>query len=256
MAGHTWQRLLPLFHMVALVKPSEPGQLLDLSKFKLQLPVGNGKGGVVEILPEELKTYSSPFFFVDDGSKAATFWCPVNGNHTTHSKYPRTELRELIEWSASNSGAHTLNATAAVSKAPPSGNVVVGQVHGTRSDHCGVVLELEWESSSGSLEARLRDANCNTVSKNVGYDIHIGTPFSYSVIVEGSTLTVSTEWQYSGSTRRKTTGPYSLTQPLNQSLYFKVGDYVQDTGSSSTVGGEVQVLKLHTDHPPASVYMI
>jgi len=39
-----------------------PGALFNLTSFKLQLPISDGKGGVVEVLQPALATYTSQFF--------------------------------------------------------------------------------------------------------------------------------------------------------------------------------------------------
>ena len=251
---------------------------LNASAYKLQLPVSNGKGGIVEIQPSALPTYISAYFTPGDDGSVALF-CPVGGAHTSGSKYPRTELRELLEWKASaadGAHAHTLEADMAVTRAPPSGKLVVGQVHvDGLVGACSVVLELEWEAG-GTVEARLRDKACKTVSKNVGYGIELNRRFRYSVKVgvppagmhstsfnastdgaqSAPTLNVTLTWQTSkGQTVSKSTGAYALVQPLDDPLYFKAGAYLQDSsfssnagGVSSTDGATVSIHALRTTH--------
>jgi hypothetical protein len=133
----------------------------------------------------------------------------------------------------------------AVKTLPPSGKIVVGQIHADGiSGSCSVVLELEYEKG-GVIEARTRDASCNTVSLNVGYKIGLGDRFSYVVTMARDVMIVTVTWADGKTT--KTTGSYNLKMPLDHPVYFKAGVYVQDSGSTGS--GEVELFKLATMHP-------
>ena len=84
---------------VSAVNP--PGSYFNLSAFKLQLPLSDGNGGVVEIDQPQLETYSSAYFYTDPSDNGMTFWCPENGAHTSGSNYPRSELRDNTDFTFS-----------------------------------------------------------------------------------------------------------------------------------------------------------
>lgn len=102
--------LLPLGPALAL---SPPGVLFNLTSWGLQLPISNGKGGVAQVLQPALKTYTSAYFFTDPTDNGMTFWCPENGATTSGSSFPRSELREEVDFDLSP-GRHVLNATISV----------------------------------------------------------------------------------------------------------------------------------------------
>jgi len=152
-----------------------------------------------------------------DGS--INFWAPQNGAHTSGSLYPRSELRELKDWTIA--GTHQMNVTVRVTKEPQNGAIVIGQVHVDGiSGSCSVILELEW--NSGTINAHVRDKSCNNVQFVVGKNIPLGAQFQYYVEVTNMALTVQTTY---GSTTTSMK-PYSYNWSTYQ-MYFKAGDYVQ-----------------------------
>lgn len=133
-----------------------PGQLFNLSNWDLQLPVSNGNGGVVVISQPALASYTSEYFYTNasDGN-SMTFWAPINGAHTSGSSYPRSELRELIDFNYS--GTHILSVNMTVFEVPPNGKITIGQAHFdgvTRA--CSIFCELEWQPV-GSIVSHVRD---------------------------------------------------------------------------------------------------
>ena len=106
---------------------SEPP--FNASAFELQLPVSDGRSGVQTIGPAALHTYSSKYFTVNGSDGSATLFCPVNGAHTSGSKYPRTELREATMAAVLRPGKGTAAAMKlrAASAQQPSVAVVVGR---------------------------------------------------------------------------------------------------------------------------------
>jgi hypothetical protein len=220
---------------------SPPGQLFDLTSFALQLPVSDGGGGVQQIKQPALATYTSEYFYTNASSGAMTFWCPENGAHTSGSSYPRSELRQVPDFTLGRKAQ--MNVSMSVDKLPTGGSIPVGQIHFDGiSGHCSIVIELEY--SSGSLVAHLRDSACKSLSKTVGSGYSLGEVFSYSLIVDGLDVQATSD---SG-----TMAPYAYDwvikgcgQPAGKCpLYFKVGDYVQTASSSSVNGGIVSVHSL------------
>lgn len=223
----------------ATAAPPPPGALFDLSKWVLQLPVSDGKGGVVQVKQPALATYSSAYFFTDAATNAMTFWCPEDGAHTSGSSFPRSELRQVPDFTLGH--AAQLNVTMSVSKLPTGGSITVGQIHFDGiSGHCSICIELEY--TDGDLLAHLRDKSCKSVTKTVGKGYTLGQHFSYS-------LTVDNALSVRASSDTGTMAPYAYDwaiggcgMPVGKCpLYFKMGDYVQTASSSSSNGGIVAI---------------
>lgn len=201
---------------VMLAQPLSPGQVFNLSSFGLQLPVSNGKGGVMQVLQPALRTYSSPYFYTDPIDNGMTFWCPENGATTSGSSFPRSELREETDFDLSP-GRHVLNATVAVLSANSSkASVTIGQAHiDGISGHCSIFVELIW--TDGTVTAHLRDESCNNVNVVVGAGYDFGDFVTYSIIVDGDTAQILTN-------KDDSMKPYAYSW-LDKStpVYFKAG---------------------------------
>ena len=118
-----------------------PADVLDLSAWKLTLPIGDDEEPT-EITQPDLATYKEDTLFTPtDDCKSVRFRSPVNGVTTGGSSYPRAELREMSEdgseeaaWSLSE-GTHTMEVTTAVTHLPADKpHVVVAQIHGGDDD--------------------------------------------------------------------------------------------------------------------------
>jgi hypothetical protein len=132
---------------------SVPADLLDLRNWTLMLPTGS-PGDPDSTYPLR-KTIPDVFFVRDGGVVLKT---PVTGVHSSGSKYPRTELREMKDaswgkaaWSNA-SGTHTLEARLSVNhtlKVKP--EVSVLQIHGGDDDICQVRIARTIASKSGGM---------------------------------------------------------------------------------------------------------
>lgn len=167
-----------------------PGQLFNLTGWDLQLPVSDGKGGVVSISQPALATYTSEYFYTDATDSSMTFWAPISGAHTSGSSYPRSELRELLDFNYS--GTHVLNVSMVVLEVPTNGKITIGQAHFDGvSGACSIFCELEWQT--GVVVSHVRDQACNNVNMQLpGAPFELGEAFSYTIEVDGDVLRVST----------------------------------------------------------------
>jgi len=223
------------------VKP--PGQIFDLTNWKLELPISGSQGGISTITQPTLHNYTSAYFYTDVSqyNGSMTFWCPDNGVTTNGSSFPRSELREVPpggEWNLT--GTHLMNGTVSISQLPENGKIVIAQIHiDGVTGSCSVILELEMASQS--LIAHSRDVNCKDVQHTVG-TYALGKKIAYQVKFVSGVLTVSTD-QLLSATQNYTT--YSWA---HKPLYFKAGDYVQDNTTSSTKGGIVHYWALSVSH--------
>lgn len=218
-----------------------PGASFNLTSYTLQLPVAAPGGGVQEVKWPALATYTSKYFYTDPADGAMTFFAPENGATTSGSKYPRSELRQNVDFDLSQGSRHVLNATLAVTATAGGTAITIGQAHvDGLSGSCSIFVELEW-TAAGDVVAHLRDKACDNVSKTVGSGYKLGDKITYSIVVEGDTAVVTTD---SGSM-----APYAYAWlKTSTPVYFKAGDYFQGTGSSSTLGGTVKVYSLSTSH--------
>ena len=216
---------------------------IDLSGWKLTLPIG----APTEINPPALLSYDS-IYFHKQGS-AEVFWCPVNGSHTQHSSYPRTELRELnrdgslAAWRVQD-GTATMAATLAVNQLPSNGKVVVGQIHFSSNP----LIKLLYDpNNGGQLRALVRDKpDGDSKSYTLATGIPLDQLFSYKVYTK---VTPAGNYEL----RVQVNGVTKLVKRLDpvwasERYYFKAGDYVQDNIGPSTEGGRVTFYSLTVKH--------
>ncbi len=205
-----------------------PGQKFNLSNWNLQTPLSSG-GGILTIKQPALATYtSSVFYTASDG--AMTFWCPVTGATTGGTSYPRSELRNLREFSVT--GTNTLTARCRVLQQPSNGSIIIGQVHGHVSG--SELCKLRW--SGGKVQMGVKSSLGASETRRTIGSYSLGATLNYTLKVSNRVLTV-------------TVNGTSLTQTLNSSwnvdtYYFKAGSYVQDNSGSSSEGGRVAFYSL------------
>ena len=218
-----------------------PSQVLDLSSWKLTLPVERDSGGSPrEVLQPELETFSlAPFFRVSDSGDAVVFRAPAGGYTTSGSSYPRSELREmtpdgreLASWST-DEGTHTLLIEQTITSKPVvKPHVVAGQIHDADDDV--VMIRLEGERlfvERGGDEAGLLDAN-----------YVLGTPMTVKLVARGGRIQVF----YNDLTTPKVDLPVSAS-----GCYFKAGAYTQSNaskGDAPDAAGEVVIKSLSLRH--------
>jgi hypothetical protein len=126
-----------------------PGDILDLTDWKLTLPVGDEPDEADEVEQPALARFQvAPFFRVDPTGKGVAFRAHVGGATTSGSGYPRSELREMTDggsdeasWS-NESGEHVMQLTAAITATPKEKpEVSVAQIHG--EDDVVAMVRLE-----------------------------------------------------------------------------------------------------------------
>lgn len=221
-----------------------PSQVLDLSDWKVTLPIGD-EGDPTEIFQPELDGYShDSYFTVNDAGDGVRFRAPVNGVTTGGSSYPRSELREMeegggdeVEWS-STSGTHTMTVREAFTHLPEDKPEVVGaQIHGGDDDVTAVRLEGSelWITEGDETNHHL-----------LTDDYELGTVFEIRYVVSGGEI----EIYYNG--RLATTLDHS-----DSTNYFKAGAYTQaNCGNSSPCSssnyGEVEIYDVTVTHGDGS----
>ena len=211
--------LKPAAGAAAAAAPPPPGALFNISRFDLQLPVAGSGGGVEIIKAPAINSYTSKYFYTDPADNQMTFFCPLDGAHTSGSNYPRSELRENPNYDLT--GFHRLNATLTVVTVTSTKAITIGQAHiDGVSGACSIFVELEWEN--GDIISHMRDKNCKSVKQTIASGVQLGQPVSYSIVVSGDTAFVTTD---RGNGQK---APYAYSW-LKQSTpwYFKFGNYCE-----------------------------
>jgi len=233
---------------------SRPQEKIDLSHWKLTLPIsapGSTVSSPSEIPAAQLAAgYTNAPYFTTDSLGEIIFWCPVNGITTKNSTYPRTELREQIAppsddacWTAA--GSHSLEVRCRVEQVPSSQKVIIGQIHGF-SGKAKPLIKLQY--FKGRIEALVKESPTKDKDQKLTFgEVGSNHDFDYQIKLEDGVLSVTVE---------------GMTQTLNvfqndsnwshQTLYFKVGAYVQDNEGPASEGARVVVSRLQVSHQKSS----
>lgn len=224
----------------AAVAGPPPGQVLDLTNWKLTLPYGNTRpGSPEEISQPALSSFQSASnFFVSSEGEQVRFRAHCGGLTTKTSGYPRCELREMTNqgaakarWSTDDSTRHTMTMTAAITATPEvKKHVVCAQIHDAQDD----VLMIRLEGTKLFVERN----GLEEVMLERKYQL--GTFFDLKIESQSGTLRV---W-YNGAEK--------LTWPVSKAgCYFKAGCYTQSNvlkGDQADAYGEVAIVQLKLTH--------
>ena len=218
-----------------------PADVLNLSSWKLTLPVGSGEDDedeeAEEIKQPDLATFSDDRFFTTtpDGS-GVIFRAPAGGATTSGSGYPRSELREMdsggdseASWSNA-SGTHVMTVKQAITKVPPSkAEVVAGQIHDDEDD----VVMVRLEKKRLFVEADGDDIGA------LDTDYDLGTTFT--IVMRATSDGIEITYNDTKTVRLDEVG---------EGYYFKAGCYTQSNSDhdEDDAFGEVVVYELDVAH--------
>lgn len=218
-----------------------PAKILDLSRWKLTLPVATSRPGRPgEIEQPHLASYFNPnHFFVNEAGDAVVFRAPCGGLTSKGSSYPRSELREMADqegtpaaWSTER-GIHTMSATLAITRTPlVKKQVVCAQIHDADDD----LLMIRLEGKKLLVERN----SIGDVLLTPNYVL--GTPFELKI--EANDGRVSVWYNESAKLDWKVS---------RDGCYFKAGCYTQsnpDKGDDPASFGEVVIYRLDVSHQP------
>lgn len=220
-----------------------PGRVLDLSHWRLTLPVDTDRAGRPdEIRQPQLLTFADPLYFAVNGSgDAVVFRAHCGGVPTRGSKFPRCELREIRAdgerawWSTSGPQSHTLTMQAAITKTPSvKQHVVCAQIHDDKDD----LLMVRLEGTKLFVE-RNEVERVMLTRKYV-----LGTPFSLKI--------------QAGQGRVRLWYDNQLCMDwkvARERCYFKAGCYTQSSverGDQPEAVGEVVIFDLSVDVSPVA----
>jgi hypothetical protein len=244
-AGPT-PRVLALAQGRKLHRRVPPGGNFDLSLWALQEPTGF-PASPTTVLSDALQSFQDAYFFTDRKDGAMDFWDPEDGVVSSHSRYPRSELREMTaagtpaNWPLT--GAHTLSASLKVITVPD--RVCVGQIHiGTGTPASTKPLFELFYHADGSIVAALEQTpnGGNTITYAVG-DVPLGQRWSYVIDVSDGAISLRID---EGETQTWPVPP----DFYRENFFFKAGADGQSVGDSSTIGTLVSFYALDVAHDP------
>jgi poly(beta-D-mannuronate) lyase len=227
----------------AIALAEVPGQMLDLSHWKLTIPVASSTSTEAEEIrqPQLASFQDRNCFFFDTKQKGVVFRAPCGGATTKGSKFPRCELRELYGdgkdssavWGTDDTARHVLTATLAITHLPDhKKHVVCAQIHDAKDDLIMVRLEGQKlfveRNKVGDVEL---DAN-----------YQLGTFFDLKIEAGSGHVKVS----YNGTLKMD-------WKQSRHGCYFKAGCYTQSNvqkGDSANAYGEVIIRKLNLSRLP------
>lgn len=211
-----------------------PASVLDLSDWKLTLPVGRPD----EILTSALLRYvNETFFHLNKDKSGVVFNAPVGGATTSNSGYPRSELREmtsngskLASWS-NTSGEHVMSVTQAITKVPVvKPHVVAGQIHDAEDD----IVMIRLEGKRLFVESDGDDIG------DLDTSYGLGEKFTIKMTATSSGIDIS----FNGVKKVH-------ADAVGSGFYFKAGAYTQSNtskGDKPDAAGEVVIYKLDVSH--------
>ncbi|SHH45683.1 polysaccharide lyase family 7 protein [Clostridium grantii] len=214
-----------------------PSQVLDLTNWKVTLPINNAQ----EITQPALNSYESEYFYVNDTSDAVIFNAPVAADGTdattVNSSYPRSELREMTNNGASKAswstteGKHTMIIDEKITNTPVvKPHVVVGQIHDAVDD----VIMIRLEGTKLFVQAESIDLG------TLDSEYQIGTRFKIKVEVENGFINIYYNDELKVEYAAEKVG-----------CYFKAGMYTQSNlskGDAAEAYGEVEIYDLSVTH--------
>lgn len=228
-----------------------PGRRFGLSHWKLTLPTnreGAYEGHPMEVPAEKLVgEFKDPHFYSSpDG--AMVFWCPVIGTTTEGTKFPRSELREMLEpgntrknWKLA--GSHVMEARCRVIEVPSNPKVVIGQIHGYAGKGKAPPL-VKLQYFKGRVEALVKQSPVEGKDKKLTYPgIQLGDDISWKIEVNNGELAVTVN----GTTQRENMIEHD-PRWADQTFYFKAGCYPQDNEGGETEGGRISFSRLIVRH--------
>ena len=221
-----------------------PGDVLDLTSWKLTLPVDTDHPGTPdEIEQPELATFVDPLYYhLNEALDAVVFRAHTGGETTDNSGYPRSELREMTDggaeeaaWSSSE-GTHRMDIDQKITHLPVAKpHIVVGQIHDDEDD----VIVFRLEDSKLFIDLNGDDGPVLTDNYALGdrFTVAFEVRDDHVDCFYNDTLIYTHDQAFSGA-------------------YFKAGAYVQSScqgekqvdGEECDAYGEVEIYTVTVSH--------
>ncbi|HEY9417040.1 MAG TPA: polysaccharide lyase family 7 protein [Pseudonocardia sp.] len=221
--------------------PSVPIPGIDLSGWKLSIPVENDKGTPTLLQPARV---SAPWMVPAAGG-GVEMWAPASGTTTENSSHPRTELNSLTNFKGGEE-AHTLRATVSIQQVPQDGQgIIIGQIHGAADISSAPYVMLRYwggrEDIPGSGVVNVVVKQVQKGTERIYYplltDVPMNARFDYSITDRGDgTMLFTASWN--GVTKQAVAPVPAAFKGAN--VRFQAGDYQQsDKPGGDTDGGRV-----------------
>lgn len=168
---------------------------IDLSHWKVTLPVGEGKGKTIEIEPPEILNYATnesvkPYMYNDSISGALVFYATPTNSTTANTKYSRSELREQmvpgnnnVNWTFKQGGKMKGKIAMDEVSRDAKGKyhrVIIMQIHGrltneqrdligAKDNNAPPILKIYWDKGKIRVKSKVL-INKNSSDKGLLYD--------------------------------------------------------------------------------------
>ena len=251
---------------------------IDLSEWKVTLPIADTDGSPIEIFPPAISNYATntilqPFMYNDSTDGSIVFYTYNGGATTTNSSYPRTELRELMgggdgktNWTFAQGGR--LKGKLAMEEITKDANgdyyrTIIMQIHGRLTDNqkaligqsdnnAPPILKIYWVNGKVRVKTKiLKDLN-NSYEESLetdawgnddGYTFseYVGfDPFTLEVIVTDDRMEVRM------NDVSKVYDDIHIQRWSVFENYFKAGNYLSSTDSNASA--KVKYYELEVSH--------
>ncbi|MCY7388914.1 MAG: polysaccharide lyase family 7 protein [Burkholderiales bacterium] len=216
-------------------------QRIDLRHWKLTLPDAMAS----EVQPDRLsKGYQNDSFRVES-SGSLLFTAKSDGGSTANAKYPRSELREMINpankadnWTTD--GTHLMTLRQELVSVPPGVRVIVFQIHGVNTDGSNAppLVKAQWKDSALQFLVKAEAKGGKDILYNVDGNFPLGSTYEGSLKVEHGRLLMTVN----GKTY---IDDFVARDPAWKSLryYFKAGNYLQDNSKGDA--RSVAAVRIH-----------
>ena len=215
-----------------------PSNVLDLSNWKLTLPIDSQQDGEPdEIKQPQLGTYSSAYFRLNPAGDGVTFRAVAGGIATEGAEFARSELREMANngteraaWD-SESSTHSMTIRQSIDHLPPARpSIVAGQIHG--GDEYLMLVRLDGQR----LYVKADDKNQGDLDTSY----QLGEVFTLTLEASNGRIRV----YYNNELK------VELERTCRE-CYFKAGAYLQtnvEWGEPPNTFGEVTIHDLQVQH--------
>ena len=215
--------------------PSSPSTGdIDLSGWKLTLPVEGDSGKAKNVEPAQA---TDPW--LTWGAQGLTFTAPLQGATTANSSHPRTELINLTDFTAGDSGQHTLRAQLTVDQTPAdTGDVIIGQIHGSADLKSVAYVMLHYTNGTIRVVVKQTHERGDSAAQKVELltGVAPGQPFEFTITDTGAGQLTFTASSKGVSKQASAPVPEAFA---GQPVRFQVGDYPQsDTSADSGDGSD------------------
>lgn len=226
-----------------------PGSRFDLRHWKLTLPTNQANvynGHPKEVGAQELTDSFKDSHFYMNSKGAMVFWCPVIGTTTEGTKYPRCELREMLQpgnprhnWAMQ--GSHIMQAECRVLKVPSNPKVVIGQIHSDTGESKPLV-KLQYYK--GRIEALVKVSPVKGKDKKLTFaDVKLDNEIAWKIKLTDGVLSITVN----GMTQSENMIQHDQLW-ADQTFYFKAGVYPQDNEGNASEGALVSFSHLFVVH--------